>query len=191
MWMGHNLALGPGDTNAPPGLGPNGASMRCAQLPTVDGRRYAYGPCEPPRYPTRSGACWVARAGGPRKAFRKQAISNWFRTSLGKVVMEMGRVLEAAHDLLDEVRRASKTNSEMAGSLMRVILAIWPKGSQIAEADLNADIPEKIAAMRRALENVRALAARLHKTDPTNAEHLLRFCRDGGVEGSVVRTEED
>ena len=104
--------------------------------------------------------------------------------------MEMGRVLEAAHDLLDEVRRASKTNSEMAGSLMRVILAIWPKGSQIAEADLNADIPEKIAAMRLALENVRALAARLRRSDPATGEQLLRFCREGGVEGSVLRSED-
>ncbi len=39
-----------------------------------------------------------------------------------------------------------------------------------------------------ALGNVRLLAMRLHRTDPANAEHFLRFCREVGVEGSVLRT---
>lgn len=39
----------------------------------------------------------------------------------------------------------------------------------------------------RAIENVAALAKRLHKTDPENAEHLARFCREAGIEDSILR----
>ena len=38
-----------------------------------------------------------------------------------------------------------------------------------------------------AIENVAALAKRLRKTDPENAEHLLRFCREAGWEDSILR----
>lgn len=41
-----------------------------------------------------------------------------------------------------------------------------------------------------ALRNVLMLSKRLRKTDPANAEHLVRFCREGGVEDSVLREAE-
>lgn len=41
-----------------------------------------------------------------------------------------------------------------------------------------------------AIENVAALAKRLRKTDPENAEHLLRFCREAGWEDSILRGDE-
>jgi hypothetical protein len=42
-----------------------------------------------------------------------------------------------------------------------------------------------------AIHNVAALAKRIRKTDPENAEHLVRFCREAGVEDSVTRAEAD
>lgn len=41
-----------------------------------------------------------------------------------------------------------------------------------------------------AIHNVAALAKRLRKTDPENAEHLLRLCREAGWEDSILRGEE-
>lgn len=40
-----------------------------------------------------------------------------------------------------------------------------------------------------AIENVAMLAKRLHKTDPENAAHFLRFCREAGWEDSILRDE--
>lgn len=40
-----------------------------------------------------------------------------------------------------------------------------------------------------AIHNVAALAKRLRKTDPENAEHFLRFCREAGWEDSILRDE--
>ena len=40
------------------------------------------------------------------------------------------------------------------------------------------------------IQNVAALAKRLQKTDPENAEHFLRFCREAGWEDSILRGEE-
>ena len=42
-----------------------------------------------------------------------------------------------------------------------------------------------------AIENVAMLAKRLRKTDPENAEHLLRFCREAGWEDSILRGDEE
>jgi hypothetical protein len=41
-----------------------------------------------------------------------------------------------------------------------------------------------------ALRNVRALAKRLHRTDPENAAHLLRFCDEAGVKDNIMREGE-
>lgn len=63
---------------------------------------------------------------------------------------------------------------------------------RITTADLTAAIVRlraDLATATRSLENVRALALRMRKTDPANAEHLLRFCREAGVEGSILREE--
>lgn len=40
-----------------------------------------------------------------------------------------------------------------------------------------------------AIQNVAALAKRLRKTDPENAEHFLRFCREAGWKDSILRGE--
>jgi hypothetical protein len=40
-----------------------------------------------------------------------------------------------------------------------------------------------------AIHNVAALAKRLRKTDPENAAHLLRFCREAGWEDSILRND--
>lgn len=40
-----------------------------------------------------------------------------------------------------------------------------------------------------AIDNISAFAKRLRKTDPENAEHLLRFCRGAGWEDSILREE--
>ena len=42
-----------------------------------------------------------------------------------------------------------------------------------------------------AIHNDAALARRLRKTDPENAEHLLRFCREAGWEDSILRDDEE
>jgi hypothetical protein len=41
-----------------------------------------------------------------------------------------------------------------------------------------------------ALRNVRALAKRLHRTDPESAAHLLRFCDEAGVKDNIMREGE-
>lgn len=40
-----------------------------------------------------------------------------------------------------------------------------------------------------ALENVRMLAVRMRKSDPENADQLLRFCAAAGVVGNVLRDD--
>lgn len=45
------------------------------------------------------------------------------------------------------------------------------------------------AEAEQAIHNVAALAKRLRRTDPENAEHLLRFCREAGWEDSILRGE--
>ena len=53
-----------------------------------------------------------------------------------------------------------------------------------------ARLPRRVRALRRALENVRALAAmakvrgRFHQKD---VDHLLRFCQEGGIVSSPLR----
>jgi predicted RNase H-like HicB family nuclease len=55
---------------------------------------------------------------------------------------------------------------------------------------LLARLPRRVRALRRALENVRALAAmakvrgRFHQKD---VDHLLRFCQEGGIVSSPLR----
>lgn len=44
--------------------------------------------------------------------------------------------------------------------------------------------------MSTALRNVLMLSKRIRKTDPENAEHLVRFCREAGVEDSIVRSDQ-
>jgi hypothetical protein len=41
--------------------------------------------------------------------------------------------------------------------------------------------------MELALRNVLALSHRMRKTDPTNAEHLRRFCEAAGVVPQIIR----
>jgi hypothetical protein len=50
---------------------------------------------------------------------------------------------------------------------------------------------EALAAAWRAIENVAMLAKRLRKTDPENAEHFLRFCREAGWEDSILRGDSE
>lgn len=54
----------------------------------------------------------------------------------------------------------------------------------LADRDRLGGVIEK---QRRALENIRMLAMRMRRTAPEEAEHLLRFCREAGVVGSVMR----
>lgn len=68
----------------------------------------------------------------------------------------------------------------------------------IEGAKLAAILDVDPVALKRSLENVRALAARMQQRtflstakDDENAMHLLRFCREAGVEGSVFRGDEE
>lgn len=56
-----------------------------------------------------------------------------------------------------------------------------------AEARETLALHAENATQRLALENVRMLAMRMRRTDAVNAEHLLRFCHEAGVVGSVLR----
>lgn len=55
---------------------------------------------------------------------------------------------------------------------------------------------QDVAKMRRALENCRMLAVRQARrakragNDPSAWEHVVRFCGDAGVVGSILRTPE-
>jgi hypothetical protein len=61
--------------------------------------------------------------------------------------------------------------------------------SLLAEALRSAN--KRAAELERALENVRMLVAtRKKRFDPEMAGHLLRFCREAGIEGSVLRDAE-
>jgi hypothetical protein len=40
-----------------------------------------------------------------------------------------------------------------------------------------------------ALRSVLMLSRRIRQADPESAEHLVRFCRDGGVEASILRDD--
>lgn len=61
----------------------------------------------------------------------------------------------------------------------------WTRAEACAEVvRLRADN----AHLTAALENVRALAARMQRREvPDAADHLLRFCRDVGIEASILR----
>lgn len=45
----------------------------------------------------------------------------------------------------------------------------------------------ELERLTRNMHNVRMLAHKMRRTDPINAEHLLRFCKAAGIEGSVLR----
>jgi hypothetical protein len=47
----------------------------------------------------------------------------------------------------------------------------------------------KYELMLRTISNIALLAKRIRKTDPINASHLLRFCREAGWEYSVLRDD--
>jgi len=55
-------------------------------------------------------------------------------------------------------------------------------------AALQQSAAPDLSSERKALENVRLLAAR-HRKDEW-AQHMLRFCREAGVTGSVLRDEQ-
>jgi hypothetical protein len=57
---------------------------------------------------------------------------------------------------------------------------------EFATSDLKRMEAERDCALH-AIENVAMLAKRLRKTDPVNAEHFLRFCREAGWEDSILR----
>lgn len=52
------------------------------------------------------------------------------------------------------------------------------------------DAEQRLERAENALQNVRMLAMRMRRTDPENAAHLLRFCEDVGIVGSVLRDME-
>lgn len=52
------------------------------------------------------------------------------------------------------------------------------------------ELGEESDRMETALRNVLMLSHRIRKTDPENADHLVRFCRGAGIEGSVLRGDE-
>lgn len=52
------------------------------------------------------------------------------------------------------------------------------------------DAERRLERAEDALQNVRMLAMRMRRTDPENAAHLLRFCEDVGIVGSVLRDME-
>jgi len=62
-------------------------------------------------------------------------------------------------------------------------------GMNLMEAlDIFVVTHEELQAAKLALDNIRMLAKRIHKTDPENAEHLLRFCEEGGSMDPVLRS---
>jgi hypothetical protein len=65
----------------------------------------------------------------------------------------------------------------------------WAKRgrSAIDLATENAAVRAEANRSSNALKNVRMLAMRLRKSDPINADHLVRFCADAGIVGSVLR----
>ncbi len=54
-------------------------------------------------------------------------------------------------------------------------------------AQVEADEAATLLRMRLALRNVRALAKRTAKANPETSKHLLRFCEEAGVTGSILR----
>ena len=50
---------------------------------------------------------------------------------------------------------------------------------------------EALDAAWQAIENVAALAKRIRKTDPENADHLLRFCQEAGWKDSILRGDDE
>lgn len=54
-----------------------------------------------------------------------------------------------------------------------------------------ASLREKVEKYEYALRNCRLMASReFHKTKGESWDHVLRFCRDAGIEGSILREQE-
>lgn len=49
---------------------------------------------------------------------------------------------------------------------------------------------DALAKMHLALRNVRGLALKTAKANPETSKHLLRFCEEAGVTGSILRGDE-
>lgn len=77
-----------------------------------------------------------------------------------------------------ELRKANKEEKQKYAELLRMTQS-YVKTLHAAEAERDN--------LKLALQNVAMLAKRLRKTDPENAEHLLRFCREAGWEDSILR----
>jgi len=52
------------------------------------------------------------------------------------------------------------------------------------------ELGEESDRMETALRNALMLSHRIRKTDPESADHLVRFCLEAGVQGSVLRGDE-
>jgi hypothetical protein len=87
----------------------------------------------------------------------------------------------------------SATDDGRPYGLHSAVLEIEPANAIYIAAANPTRIRALIAEVRAktlALRNVRAMAKRLHRTDPENAAHLLRFCDEAGVIDRFLRVEE-
>ena len=84
--------------------------------------------------------------------------------------------------------RLVEENQEI--SRLRLELGARDRGLVVCHEELR-ELGEESDRMSLSLRNVLMLSNRIRKTDPESAEHLVRFCREAGVEDSVTRAESD
>jgi hypothetical protein len=118
---------------------------------------------------------------------------------------------QAYDNLHREAEKMANENAALVLALFPVAEEIRNTGNEYKESDWNPDAhiekpvtltirearrilaalsgqPSQGWSERKALENCRLLAAReFHKTKDPLWEHILRFCKEAGVEGSLLR----
>jgi hypothetical protein len=94
-------------------------------------------------------------------------------------VAELARLAQ----VLDEVASDAHAKGEATVVLAYTFEVQASPRSSARSGRIGADADR----LRLALRNVRGLAKRLRRTDPVNADHLLRFCDDAGVVDSILR----
>lgn len=80
--------------------------------------------------------------------------------------------------------RLVEENQEI--SRLRLELEDRDRGLVVCHEELR-ELGEESDRMSLSLRNVLMLSKRIRKTDPENAEHLVRFCREAGIEDSILR----
>lgn len=83
--------------------------------------------------------------------------------------------------------RLVEENQEL--SRLRLELDSRDRGLVVCHEELR-ELGEESDRMETALRNVLMLSHRIRKTDPENADHLARFCREAGIEPSILREGE-